>query len=180
MDKKSNGLTILETFTINVSAVDDPPSIKNTLSDLTANEDAPYSQIDLNEVFTDCDNYDNEITKTLLENSRPDLVTATISENILKLEYQQNQSGIATIIIRRTSNGKTVDEILTLTVTAVDDPPVINQEMIHFSLHFSSQSWIIFQHESISNNVLLFFSLQLSSHIIFFLRGFNFEYKTYY
>lgn len=47
---ESNGLTVLESFIIEVQAVDDPPEIKNELADLTVNEDDSSSQIDLSNV----------------------------------------------------------------------------------------------------------------------------------
>ncbi|NCT46307.1 MAG: hypothetical protein GPJ35_25455 [Microcystis aeruginosa G11-09] len=55
--------------------------------------------------------------------------TATIVDNQLTLDYQDNQSGIANITIRGTSNGKTVDDTLVVTVNPVNDAPTLQQEI---------------------------------------------------
>ena len=43
----------------------------------------------------------------------------------MTLDYQDDQSGIAEITVRGTSNGQTVDESLFVTVNAFDDAPVV-------------------------------------------------------
>ena len=52
-----------------------------------------------------------------------DLVSARISGNALTLDYVANQYGTATINIRGTSNGETVDDAFVVTVTGVNDEP---------------------------------------------------------
>ncbi|NCS02594.1 MAG: hypothetical protein GPJ06_10735, partial [Microcystis aeruginosa G13-11] len=69
------------------------------------------------------------IVKTVFVNDNPGLVTATIVDNQLTLDYQDNQSGIANITIRGTSNGKTVDDTLVVTVNPVNDAPTLQQEI---------------------------------------------------
>jgi hypothetical protein len=79
----------------------------------------------LGTVFTDVDNDDASITKAVQSNSNPGLVSATIASNILTLDYQVDQNGSATILIRGTSNSKTVDDTFQVTVNAVNDSPQI-------------------------------------------------------
>ena len=88
-------------------------------------EDADTTLIDLVSVFTDIDNDDTNITKALISNSNSDLVTHTLVGNDLNLIFGTNSSGVATIVIEGTSNGKTVNDTLIVTVTPVDDAPTI-------------------------------------------------------
>ena len=64
------------------------------------------------------------IAKTVVS-TNPSLVTATVTGNTLTLDYQPEQNGTAAITVTGTSNGQTADDIFTVTVTSVDDPPVV-------------------------------------------------------
>ena len=121
----SNGLTVDDTIVVTVNPVDDAPVVANAISDLTVTEDADTTLIDLVSVFTDIDNDDTNITKALISNSNSDLVTHTLVGNDLNLIFGTNSSGVATIVIEGTSNGKTVNDTLIVTVTPVDDAPTI-------------------------------------------------------
>ena len=107
------------TVTINVSAVDDSPTVSNAITDITANEDASNAAIAL----TDVDNSDDDITKSVQVNDNTDLISASISGNTLTIDYQENKNGTANITIRGTSNSVTVDDQFTITVNAVNDEP---------------------------------------------------------
>ena len=50
---------------INVLSVDDPPEVKNKIDNITVDEDAANTAIDLSATFTDVDNPDSEITKAI-------------------------------------------------------------------------------------------------------------------
>ena len=121
----SNGLTVDDTIVVTVNPVDDAPVVANAISDLTVTEDADTTLIDLVSVFTDIDNDDTNITKALISNSNSDLVTHTLVGDDLNLIFDTNSSGVATIVIEGTSNGKTVNDTLIVTVTPVDDAPTI-------------------------------------------------------
>ncbi|MCK4966605.1 hypothetical protein KAS50_06220, partial [bacterium] len=105
---------------------DAPPSVANAISDVTVDEDADNTTIDLTNVFSDPDNDDALITKAVQSNTNGALVSASIVGNTLTLDYQDNQNGTAAITIRATSNGKTVDDDFTVTVNAVNDVPTIS------------------------------------------------------
>jgi plastocyanin len=122
----SNGRSVNNSFTVSVTPLDDAPAIANPISDVTVDEDSANITINLTSVFTDVDNDDGLITKAVNSNSNPDLVTATISENTLTLAFLQNQNGNTEIVIRATSNGKTIDDTFTVTVQPVNDIPVIS------------------------------------------------------
>ena len=48
-------------------------------------------------------------------------IVASISNDILTLDYQDNHSGIVAITLTGTSNGLTVDTSFTVTINAVND-----------------------------------------------------------
>jgi hypothetical protein len=120
----SNGQAVSDVFTVTVSAVDDAPVVANAIADLSAAEDATDATIDLGNLFNDIDDANASITKSATS-SNASLVTANVNGNTLTLDYQANQSGTATITVTGTSNGQSVSDILTVTVTAVDDAPVV-------------------------------------------------------
>jgi alpha-tubulin suppressor-like RCC1 family protein len=120
----SNGQTVSDAFTVTVSPVDDAPVVANALADLSAAEDAADATIALGNVFNDIDDANASITKAATS-SNASLVTATVSGNTLTLDYQADQSGTATITVTGTSNGQTVQDAFTVTVSLVDDAPVV-------------------------------------------------------
>ncbi|MGK7904766.1 MAG: Ig-like domain-containing protein, partial [Hormoscilla sp.] len=124
----SNGLTVTDTFTVTVAAVDDGPTVASALADVSASEDDADQTIDLSGVFTDIDNDDAAIVKSIQTNTNESLLSASISGNTLTLDYQENQSGTASITVLGTSNGLTVTDTFTVTVAAVADaaPTVAN------------------------------------------------------
>ena len=107
-------------------AQDQAPTVANAVDDFTVLEDASNSTIDYSNVFTDADNEDSEITKAVQSNTNTDLVTASIDGNTLTLDYVENQNGTATITVRGTSNNKTVDDAFVVTVTALNDAPILD------------------------------------------------------
>ncbi|MCP4174624.1 MAG: tandem-95 repeat protein, partial [Fuerstiella sp.] len=121
----SDGKTADDTFTVTVNATDDALTVAAPTADMTVDEDAGNTGVNLGAVFTDIDNDDSAIVKSVLSNSNPSLVSAAVSGNILILDYQENQNGTAEITVRGTSNGKTADDTFTVTVNAVDDAPSV-------------------------------------------------------
>ncbi len=102
-------------------AVDDPPEVKNKINDITVDEDAANTTIDLSATFTDIDNPDSEIAKAIKGNTPSGKIVASISNDILTLDYQDNHNGIVAITLTGTSNGLTVDTSFTVTINAVND-----------------------------------------------------------
>ena len=112
---------VTDSFVLTIENVDDAPVVQNELADLIVDEDADNSVIDLSNIFTDIDNDDSAIEKSVLANTNEELVTATIEGNNLTLDYLDHQSGTADITIQGTSNGQTVTETFTVTVNPVPD-----------------------------------------------------------
>ena len=120
-----DGASATGTFDLIVENVDDAPEINNAINDLIVDQNADNTVIDLRDVFTDIDNDDSAIIKTISSNSNENLVNATIEGDNLTLDYQDNQSGTADITVQGTSNGQTVDSTFSLTVNEVI--PVIDE-----------------------------------------------------
>ena len=55
--------------------------------------------------------------------------------NTLILDYQSNQSGTADITITGTSNGKSVSDVFTVTINAIDDDPVVANQLPDISVN---------------------------------------------
>ncbi|MEA5536013.1 Calx-beta domain-containing protein [Crocosphaera sp. XPORK-15E] len=110
----SNGQFVDNIFTVTVNPVDDLPVVQNPIAPVTVNEDAANTIIDLTNVFSDVDG--DVINKSVLTNSNPGLVIATINNNQLTLDYQVNQSGTAEITIRGTANDQFIDNTFTVNV----------------------------------------------------------------
>ncbi|KPA15383.1 peptidase-like protein, partial [Candidatus Magnetomorum sp. HK-1] len=121
----SRGKFVDDTFTVTVLSVDDPPVIVNIIQDIAVDEDASDTLIDLTSVFTDPDNDDQDIIKTIVSNTNESLVSGIITGNQLVLNYVANASGTATLIVRATSGGKSVETSFDVVVAPVDDPPMI-------------------------------------------------------
>ncbi|KPA11344.1 peptidase-like protein, partial [Candidatus Magnetomorum sp. HK-1] len=121
----SRGKFVDITFTVTILSVDDPPVVANAITDITVNEDASDTLIDLTFIFTDPDNLDQNIQKSIVSNSNESLVSPVITGNLLALSYVSNASGSATLVLRGTSGGKSVETSFNVAVTPVDDPPMI-------------------------------------------------------
>ncbi|MCB8750388.1 polysaccharide deacetylase family protein [Planktothrix agardhii] len=125
VEATSNGLKVTDTFTVNVNSVDDAPTVVNPITDVTAEEDDPSKTIDLSNVFDDVDNDKNLIVKTVTTNSNETLVTSSITDNTLTLNYLKDKSGTADITVEATSNGLKVTDTFTVNVNSVDDAPTV-------------------------------------------------------
>jgi hypothetical protein len=121
----NSGLSDTAEVSITVTAVDDAPTVSNALSDIVVDEDANDSTIVLTGVFSDVDNDDSAISKSVQSNTNQSLVTASIVGDTLTLDFLNNQNGSAIITIRGTSNGLTIDDTFEITVNQVNDVPVL-------------------------------------------------------
>ncbi len=140
---KSNGKTADDTFIVKVNSGIDPLIVANPIADVTVNEDAKKTTIDLSKVFSDPDDEDSAIIKTVFTNSNPSLVSASINSDILTLVYQPNQNGTSDITIQGTSNGKTADDTFFVTVNPVDDPPTVANPIADVTVDEDAASKVI-------------------------------------
>ena len=122
-DKTANAYSAYKDVTFNVTPVDDPPFVASAINNIDVNEDAEPVVIDLSTVFSDIDNDDAAISKVIQSNTNTSLVSGSLSGNELTLTFAPDANGTANITIRAFSNGKSVDDLFTVNVTAVNDPP---------------------------------------------------------
>ena len=125
----SNGQMVSDSFKIFVNASDVAPEISSAINDIIVFEDSDKTIIDLTSVFTDPDNDDQNINKLIVKNTNDALVIAAIDNNNLILSYVPDAFGAATLTVRGTSQGKSIDDSFTVTVTPVDDPPMIQSPL---------------------------------------------------
>jgi len=136
----SNNKYVDEKFQITVNPVDDPPVLSNPISNIVENEDAEDTIISLDNVFSDID---SSITKTIQSNSNPELISVTINENTLRLDFLADQFGQATIVIAGVSNNKKVEDSFKVTVNPVDDPPIISNPIVDITVFEDAENTII-------------------------------------
>ncbi|MEZ6078163.1 MAG: Ig-like domain-containing protein [Pirellulaceae bacterium] len=124
----STNRTVLDTLTLTVTAVNDPPVIVAGLPDVTVLEDATIAPIELTPTYffdPDVATNGDVLTFEVVGNTNPLLVTPTISGNQLQLTLSPNRSGFSDIrISAKDSSGQTVIDQFRLTVTDVNDVPV--------------------------------------------------------
>ncbi len=125
-DGTSYGNTV--TVTINITPVNDCPTVVNPIADFTAMEDDPDTVLDLSNTFGDVDNAN--ITITNVSNANTALLTATLNTNTLTLDYINNQTGMATITINVTDGSCVEQETFVVTVVPQNDAPVGSPDVI--------------------------------------------------
>jgi len=105
-----------------VQAADSPPVVANPITPVVVTENSAVTVLDLSSVFTDPEGY--AISLSIVSNTNSSLVTPTLSGTNLSLSYAANQTGTATITIRATADGETVDTSLLVTVKASTPIPI--------------------------------------------------------
>ena len=116
-------------FTVHViinAVVDEPPYIANPVSDVVFNEYPQTLQVNLNGVATDPDDPDENITYSIISNSNPSALTATMSGKILVMTRQNANQASADLTMRATSDGQYVNFNVHVILNAVvDEPPFV-------------------------------------------------------
>jgi VCBS repeat-containing protein len=124
----SGAISNTATVNITVTPVNDAPTTSG-IADVTVNEDAAATTIDLHAAFNDADNLDSELTYSIVGNTNIGLfslagINGTTGQ--LSLGYAADMNGSAQITIRAADpSGMSVDTLFTVTVTPVNDAPVI-------------------------------------------------------
>lgn len=121
------GDTAADDFGVTVNSVNDAPVVTAPVADMVVEEDAADSTIDLATIFSDVDIATNADTLSYTAlSSNTSLVTATVSGATLTLDFQDNQSGSATITMTAAdASGATVTDDFVVTVTPVNNAPVV-------------------------------------------------------
>ena len=116
-------------FTVHViinQVVDNPPYIVNPVQDVVFDEYPQTIQVNLNGVATDPDDPDENITYSIVSNSNPSALTATMSGKILVMTRQNADQATADLTMHATSDGQSVDfTVHAIINVVVDEPPYI-------------------------------------------------------
>ena len=117
---------IANTLTINATAVNDMPTTSGAIN-VTVNEDAPNTVINLFATFADAEDADNALVYSIRTNTNPGLFASTVINPVagtLTLDYAPDQNGSADITLRATDTGGLfVETVFTVTVNPVNDMP---------------------------------------------------------
>ena len=116
----------MDNFNGGGAAPDLPPYIVNPVQDVVFNAYPQTQQVNLNGVATDPDDPDENIVYSIVSNSNPSALTATMSGKILVMMRQNANQATADLTMRATSDGQSVDFTVHVILNAViDEPPYI-------------------------------------------------------
>ena len=116
----------MDNFNGGGAAPDLPPYIVNPVSDVVFNEYPQTQQVNLNGVATDPDDPDENIAYSIVNNSNPSALTATMSGKILVMTRQNANQATADLTMRATSDGQYVNFNVHVILNAViDEPPYV-------------------------------------------------------
>ena len=100
--------------------VDEPPYIVNPVQDVVFNDYPQTIQVNLNGVATDPDDPDELITYSIVSNSNPSALTATMFAKSLVMTRQDANQATADLTMRATSDGQSVDFNVHVVLNEVD------------------------------------------------------------
>ncbi len=122
------GLSAADEFVITVNRVNDAPAAGAPIADITVDEDAGPTAIELTGAFTDADG-DPLVYAAASDN--PALAGATVEGATLTLTFGANQNGAAVITVTATDpSGETATSDFAVTVTPVNDAPWANSQQV--------------------------------------------------
>ena len=108
------------------TASDLPPYIVNPVQNVVFNEYPQTIQVNLNGVATDPDDPDDQIAYSIVGNSNPSALYASMSGKVLVMTRQNANQATADLTMRATSDGQSVDFNVHVVINAViDEPPYI-------------------------------------------------------
>ena len=116
----------MDNFNGGGAAPDLPPYIVNPVQNVVFNNYPQTLQVNLNGVATDPDDPDENITYSIVGNSNPSALTATMNGKILVMTRQNANQATADLTMRATSDGQSVNFNVHVIINAVvDNPPYI-------------------------------------------------------
>jgi surface protein len=159
-DGRPESNTASVTLTVTVTNVNEAPVVSTAIADVTVDENAENTVIDLSTHFSDVETASGSLIYTVEVNDNPTLVTAIISDSALTLNYQTDQFGVANITLKASDSELSVDDEFTVTVEEGNNAPIFvepydlktaeytgiktvldtdNQTYSHRSLNFTNQ-----------------------------------------
>ena len=116
----------MDNFNGGGAAPDLPPYVVNPVQDVVFDDYPQTLQVNLDGMATDPDDPDEQIAYSIVSNSNPSALTATMSGKILVMTRQNANQATANLTIRANSDGQTVDfNVHVIINQVVDNPPYI-------------------------------------------------------
>ena len=109
----------MDNFNGGGAAPDLPPYIVNPVQDVVFNQYPQTIQVNLNGVATDPDDPDENITYSIVSNSNPSALTASMSGKTLVMTRQNANQATANLTMRATSDGQSVDFTVHVVINAI-------------------------------------------------------------
>ncbi len=120
-----------DTITVTVTSVDDPPVVASAIEDVSFNEDTgPIVVANLDTVFNDPDPNTTLIYSVQSDNAD---ILVSMSGAILMVNASANFSGSGTVTVTASDGSSTAEDQFGVTVTPVNDAPVINPPLADIS-----------------------------------------------
>ncbi len=123
------GVTVEQTFTVTVAAVNDNPAVANAITDVNLDEDDASESFSVAAVFGDADIATNSdsLLLTVEGNTNSSLFdSVSINGGLLVLDLAQHQNGSADITVRATDTVQAyIEDTFSVTVGAVNDTPTV-------------------------------------------------------
>ena len=123
----SDGLSSVQaTATITINRVNDCPTVASPTADITVNEDAPDSVIDVATIFSDPDLLPSPDTLSYtVTHTNASLATVTLNSATLTIDYIDDQTGSMVVTITADDNAgcNTTQDVFNVTVNAINDAP---------------------------------------------------------
>lgn len=101
--------------------IDEPPYVANPVEEVAFEEYPQTIQTNLEGVATDPDDPDEQITYSIVSNSNPSALVASLSGTTLVMTRQNPEHATANLTIRATSDGQHVDFIVHVVIKLVYD-----------------------------------------------------------
>ena len=121
----SGGLSVDNSFVLTVNPVNDEPTVVSPIADVNVDENAENTVLDLSANFSDVETVSGSLVYSVEVNDNTSLVTASINDSLLTLEYLTDQFGTANLTIRATDEaGLLVEDSFVVTVNEVNNAPV--------------------------------------------------------
>lgn len=125
----SNGQCVETSFTVHCLVEDMPPVVANPIGNIVFNNYPASQTIDLSETFDDPDDPNENIIIEVKTNSNAALVSTSLSGRILTVERLLSTGGTATITLKATSDGQSVETSFNIQCIAQDLPPVVVNQL---------------------------------------------------
>ena len=122
------------TVTIQITPVNDCPTVANPIADLNVQEDAADSVFSVSSVFDDVDRIGGipDNLSYSATHTGAGIATITINTATITIDYIENQTGsfVVTLTVDDGAGCSTVNDVFNVTVSPQNDPPVGLQDQI--------------------------------------------------